>query len=90
MVSVREARPLALVHLPGPTLAPLAVSLGLVGLFAGALVDRMDVIALGAAVTGAGLVGWFWPRGSEGRALDECRDARLPLAVAGPATWVTP
>jgi cytochrome c oxidase subunit I+III len=94
VVSVREARPLALVHLPGPTLAPLAVSLGLVGLFAGALVDRMDVIALGAAVTGAGLVGWFWPRGSEGRALGECRDARLPLAVAGPAsngwwgTWV--
>jgi cytochrome c oxidase subunit I+III len=94
VVSVREARPLALVHLPGPTLAPLTVALGVVGLFAGALVDRAAVIALGAAVVAAGVVGWFWPRRSERRALAACREAGLPLAVAGPesngwwGTWV--
>jgi hypothetical protein len=70
------------------------MSLGLVGLFAGALLDRLGVIALGAAVVAGSLVAWFWPQASERRALIEWRDARLPLAVSGPVsngwwgTWV--
>jgi len=86
VVSAVEARPIAVVHVPGPTIVPLVVSVGFVGLLAAALVDSAALAVLGVAVTLAGVVGWFWPRASERRALDELgerRPGRLPLAVAG-------
>jgi cytochrome c oxidase subunit I+III len=62
VVSTLDARPLAVVHLPGPTIAPFALSVGFVLLFAGALVDGPWLAGLGALVSGAATVGWFWPQ----------------------------
>jgi cytochrome c oxidase subunit I+III len=95
VVSALEGRPLAIVHLPGPTLAPFIVSVGFVGLLVAALIDNPALALVGALVTTGGVVGWFWPRASEGRAiaeLGEARTGRLPLAVAGPMAngwWAT-
>jgi cytochrome c oxidase subunit I+III len=95
VVSALEGRPLAIVHLPGPTLVPFVVSVGFVGLLAAALIDSPGVALLGALVTAGGVAGWFWPRESERRALDELGEmhpGRLPLAVAGPLAngwWAT-
>ena len=95
VVSALEGRPLAIVHLPGPTLVPFVVSVGFVGLLAAALIDSPGLAILGALVTAGGLVGWFWPRPSEQRAIEELGTpgaASLPLAVAGPISngwWAT-
>jgi cytochrome c oxidase subunit I+III len=95
VVSALEGRPLAIVHHPGPTLAPFVVSVGFVSLLAAALIDNPVVALLGALVTAGGVVGWFWPHVSEGRAiaeLGEARPGRLPLAITGPIAngwWAT-
>jgi cytochrome c oxidase subunit I+III len=95
VVSALEGRPLAVVHVPGPTIVPFVMSLGFVGLFAAALLDSVVLTLLGGALAGGAVVGWFWPRASERRALDELGDpaaGRLPLAVAGPLSngwWAT-
>ncbi|HYE92751.1 MAG TPA: cytochrome c oxidase subunit I, partial [Terriglobales bacterium] len=95
VVSAVDARPVAVVHIPGPTIVPFVVAVGFVTLLAAALVDHVALAALGALITLAGVVSWFWPRASERRALDAFRapgpDA-LPLAVAGPLSngwWAT-
>jgi cytochrome c oxidase subunit I+III len=87
VVSVVEARPLALVHLPQPTVAPFLLSVGFLFLFAGAIVDYVSLLAVGAIVSAVALVLWFWPQRSERLAMDEVADdagTELPLAVAGP------
>jgi cytochrome c oxidase subunit I+III len=93
VVSAVEGRPLAIVQVPGPTIVPLVVSLGIVGLLTAALVDSVPLAVLGAAVTLGGVVGWFWPRRAERLAQeDSAADPALPLAVAGPLSngwWAT-
>jgi cytochrome c oxidase subunit I+III len=87
VVSALEARPLALVHLPGPTLAPFALSVGFTLLFTAALVDSVGFTIAGAVVSALALTAWFWPRASERRAIEEMgtveEPGRLTLAVAG-------
>jgi cytochrome c oxidase subunit I+III len=89
-VSVAEARPVALLHFPGPTIAPFLMTVGFVFIFTAALLDAPGPFAAGALITGAALVVWFWPQRSERLALDEARGGAtpggLPLAVAGPAS----
>jgi cytochrome c oxidase subunit I+III len=95
VVSALEARPLAVVHIPGPTIVPFVMSVGFVGLFAAALLDSTALAIVGGVVTLAAIVGWFWPQPSERRALDELGTpvvGRLPLATAGPLSngwWAT-
>jgi cytochrome c oxidase subunit I+III len=95
VVSALEGRPLAIVHVPGPTIVPFVMSVGFVGLFAAALLDSRPLTILGGTLTLGALIGWFWPRASERRALAELGAplaGRLPLAVAGPLSngwWAT-
>jgi cytochrome c oxidase subunit I+III len=95
VVSALEGRPLAIVHLPGPSLVPFVVSVGFVGLLAAALIDSPALALVGALVTAGGVVGWYWPRASERLAIAELGEAqpgRLPLAVVGPIAngwWAT-
>jgi hypothetical protein len=87
VVSALDARPLALVHLPGPTLAPFALSVGFTLLFTAALLDSIGFTIAGAAVSALAITAWFWPRASERRAIEEVGTdddpGRLTLAVAG-------
>ena len=86
-VTMRDATPLALVHLPGPTIWPFVLSVAFVLLFAGAMVNNGLLAGVGAMVAAAALAGWFWPSRSESAAVREMTEAsrggRLPLAVAG-------
>ena len=87
VVSVNEGRPLAVVHMPRRSLAPFTMSVGLVTLFAGLIVDYLPVIYGAAAVIAVALVMWFWPQDTETAAMEEIGgpDAdELPLAQAGP------
>ncbi len=87
VVSVNEGRPLAVVHMPRRSLAPFTMSVGLVTLFAGLIVDYLPVIYGAAAVIAVALVMWFWPQETETAAMEEIGgpDAdELPLAQAGP------
>ena len=87
VVSALEARPLALVHLPGPTLAPFALAVGFTLLFTAALLDSVGFTIAGAGVSALAITAWFWPRASERRAIEEVGTSedpgRLTLAVAG-------
>ncbi|MDQ3137974.1 MAG: cytochrome c oxidase subunit I, partial [Gemmatimonadota bacterium] len=87
VVSVNEGRPLAVVHMPAKSIAPFAMSVGFVTLFAALIVDHMPTIAVGAAIIAGSLVRWFWPQDTETAAMEEIgRSAadELPLAQAGP------
>ncbi|HEX7088493.1 MAG TPA: cytochrome c oxidase subunit I [Longimicrobiales bacterium] len=88
VVSVLDGRPLALVHVPSPTIWPFVMSIGFVVLLAGALLDSLITLGVGAAITAVSTVGWFWPAKTERLAIEEIGTAaeadRLPLAVAGP------
>jgi cytochrome c oxidase subunit I+III len=95
VVSAVEGRPLAIVHVPGPTIVPFVLALGLLFLFTAALLDSLALTVLGATVSLGAVAGWFWPRASERRALDELGApgaGPLPLAMAGPLSngwWAT-
>jgi cytochrome c oxidase subunit I+III len=88
LVSVGDARPVAIVHMPGPTIAPFLMAVGFVFVFAAALVEWRPLLAAGALICLTALAVWFWPQASERAALEEGGVAspagRLPLAVAGP------
>lgn len=88
VVSMRDARPVAIAHLPGPTIWPLVAAVGVVIIFAAALIDNPLLFGVGALVTVAGVVGWLWPQESEALAIREMGSARqsqaLPLATFGP------
>jgi len=86
IVGTLDGRPLAIAHLPRESRWPFIMSVGLTILFISALVEIRWVVLLGVAVTGAAIVGWFWPVDTETTAIDEQRvsggsEVRLPLAV---------
>jgi cytochrome c oxidase subunit I+III len=86
VVSPWDARPIAIVHLPASTISPFVLSVGLVLLFAAALLDSIVLAGLGIAASVVGLAGWFWPQASERLAIAEIGagdDGGLPLAVVG-------
>jgi cytochrome c oxidase subunit I+III len=97
-VSIRDARPLAIVHLPSTSIWPFVMAVAFVFLFSGALLDNAVLAVIGAGATAVALTGWFWPTRSEQRAVEECAQPRapdaLPLGVAGAlsngwwGTWV--
>ena len=90
VVSVLDARPLAIVHVPKPTPWPwpFIMAVAFVLIFAGALLENLWVFLVGAVLTAGSLVGWFWPKDTEVQAIKEIPTEgaadRLPLAVAGP------
>ncbi|HEU5210105.1 MAG TPA: cytochrome c oxidase subunit I [Longimicrobiales bacterium] len=89
IVTVQDARPLAIAQIPGPSIWPFIMSIAFVFLFAGALLDSAALAGIGGVATLIALFGWFWPDDAGRQALadfpehDEDPD-RLPLAVAGP------
>ncbi|MGH7482014.1 MAG: cytochrome c oxidase subunit I, partial [Longimicrobiales bacterium] len=88
VVSMVEARPLAIVHVPGPTLWPFVMSVAFLFIFAAALFDHLLAFLFGAGLTLVALVGWFSPRPSEDAAVAQFSTAPdadpVPLALAGP------
>jgi cytochrome c oxidase subunit I+III len=88
LVSVADARPVAVAHMPGPTIAPFLMATAFVFVFAAALVEWLSLLVIGALIGLTALAIWLWPRASERAALEEGGVAspagRLPLAVAGP------
>ena len=60
VVSMADARPLAIVHVPGPTLAPFVMAVAFVFVFAGALFHHTGSLLLGAALVAIDL--YFWVR----------------------------
>jgi hypothetical protein len=88
VVSVLEATPQAIVHMPGLTYAPFTMAVGFLAIFAGALVEDRRLLGLGGILVAVALVLWFRPQRSETIALEELGDrrdpGRLPLAVGGP------
>jgi cytochrome c oxidase subunit I+III len=87
-VSMVDARPLAVVHLPGPSIWPFVLAVGFVFLFAAALLDSAPLALAGGGVSLVALAGWFRPSESQRLAIQEFSASRsggsLPLAVAGP------
>ncbi len=88
LVSTVHARPIAIAHVPGPTIFPFIMAVGFLLLFAGAIVEVWWLIAAGLLATAIALVGWFWPMDTERVAMDEVgtedREGVLSLAVSGP------
>jgi cytochrome c oxidase subunit I+III len=88
VVSVLEARPRAIVHVPGSTLAPFTMAVAFVFVFAGLLVEKHWLLWVGGVLAAGALVAWFRPKPSEELALEEIPlqtddPDRLPLAVSG-------
>ncbi|MGH7277349.1 MAG: cbb3-type cytochrome c oxidase subunit I [Candidatus Rokuibacteriota bacterium] len=94
-VSALDGRPVAIVHVPGPTIFPFVVAVGFVALLVAALRDSFGLAIVGMLVTLVGITGWFWPRRSERLAMEEmagAEDGGLPLGIAGPLSngwWAT-
>ena len=87
VVTVSDGRPLAVVHMPRRSLAPFAMSVGFVTLFAALIADHVPTMLGGVGIIAAALVGWFWPQATETAAMEEVGRAGaegLPLAQAGP------
>jgi cytochrome c oxidase subunit I+III len=96
VVSVLDAKPLAIAHVPGPTIAPFLMAVAFLAIFAAALIEDMILLAIGGALAAVALVLWFRPQDSEALALRELGRARdpelLPLAISGTAAngwWAT-
>jgi cytochrome c oxidase subunit I+III len=95
IVGVLDGRPLALAHLPRRSWWPFVMSVGFTIIFVSALVEIGWVALLGATVTLAAVVGWFWPVDTERVAIDELYSPRaegprggsttVPTDAAGPA-----
>ncbi|HEU4830145.1 MAG TPA: cbb3-type cytochrome c oxidase subunit I, partial [Gemmatimonadales bacterium] len=86
-VTVMDAHPIAVVHVPGPSWAPFTMSVGFLVLFAALIVDHLIAIGIGLLIIAVALVIWFRPGKSEGAAIedDEARGPDdLPLAISGP------
>ncbi|HEX6939390.1 MAG TPA: cbb3-type cytochrome c oxidase subunit I [Longimicrobiales bacterium] len=88
IVSVLDARPLAITQMPSSTLWPFIMSVGFVVTFAGLLLENLWILGPGLAVIGVSVLGWFWPDRHQAAALEEIgtepAEGRLPLAIAGP------
>ena len=61
--SMLDATPQAIVHMPHESPWPFALTVALMALFAGLLLDSLPLEVAGVAGTLAGLTGWFWPKG---------------------------
>jgi cytochrome c oxidase subunit I+III len=88
VVSVLDARPLAIAHMPGPTYAPFTMAVAFLAIFAGALIEEELLLGGGGALAAFALFLWFRPQRSETLALQELGGRendpeRLPLATAG-------
>jgi cytochrome c oxidase subunit I+III len=90
IVSVRDARPLAITHMPARSIWPFAMSIGFLLMFAAALIESLWMGVTGGVVTAVCLVGWHWPDKRHEQAIAEIgldREAgKLPLAVLGPVS----
>ncbi len=56
-----DAQPDLILTMPGDSLAPLFLTLGMTVLFAAALLHAWVVVGLGALACAASLLTWFWP-----------------------------
>jgi cytochrome c oxidase subunit I+III len=88
VVSVLDARPLAIAHMPGPTIAPFMMAVAFLIIFAAAIAENAIVLAGGGTLAAVALILWFRPQRSETLALEELGGRendpeRLPLAVGG-------
>jgi cytochrome c oxidase subunit I len=57
-----DGEPDLILQMPGDTLAPFALALGMAVLFAAALPHMWWLVAVGAVICAVSLVVWFWPR----------------------------
>jgi len=98
VVSVMDAKPIAVVHMPNRSIFPFVEAVAFALIFAGLLVETPWLLVPGIIVAIIGVAGWFRPTVTEDNALAEIAcdrtDDRLYLAVYGPAsngwwgTWV--
>ena len=63
ITSVLDARPQAIAHMPHATPWPFALTLALMVLAYGILLDAWLLAGVGAVGTLVGIAGWFWPSG---------------------------
>ena len=61
--SMLDGTPQAIVEMPHESPWPLALTLALLVLSYGVLIDSVGLIVVGGLGSAAGLMGWFWPRG---------------------------
>ena len=61
--SMLDGTPQAIVEMPHESPWPLALTLALLVLCYGVLIDSVGLIVVGGLGSAAGLMGWFWPRG---------------------------
>ena len=61
VTSMADAKPLAMVHVPGPTIWPFVMSVSFVFLFAGALFHHTTSLLIGAGMTAVAIFGWVKP-----------------------------
>ena len=57
-----DGEPNLILEMPGDTLAPLVLAVGLAVLFTGGLFQAWWAVALSGAICAGALLGWFWPR----------------------------
>ena len=84
VVSMTDGRPLAIVHVPGPTLWPFIMSVSFVCLFAGLLFHSVPSLLLGGALTAVALYFWVRPPKSYDRALGLDHDPAGDRGSPGP------
>ena len=86
VVALHDGRPEGIAHIPGPSIAPFAMSVGFLALFAAAIVDEVPGMLAGLGVIAVALVLWFRPQRSEAIAMEEMAttDTTLALVQAGP------
>jgi cytochrome c oxidase subunit 1/cytochrome c oxidase subunit I+III len=60
-----DGQPTLILQMPEDTPAPFILTLGIVGLFVGALLHLWWLMVVGVAVVAAALLAWFWPRRRE-------------------------
>ena len=63
ITSVLDAKPQAVAHMPHASPWPFALTLALMVLAYGVLLDAWILAGVGAVGTLIGIAGWFWPRG---------------------------
>jgi cytochrome c oxidase subunit 1/cytochrome c oxidase subunit I+III len=57
-----DAQPESVLYMPASSYWPLILALGLTAAFAGALISRVWLIAVGVIVSALALAAWLWPR----------------------------
>ncbi len=57
-----DGEPELILQMPGDTLAPFTLAVGLSVMFAAAIPHDWPLVGLGVLICGAALIWWFWPR----------------------------